>query len=167
SLVQELCANDFLTLASAFGRLAAIKDPIERLRQMGDEYVCFAQSNPNQYRFMFMVPHPRWTWATEERIQDRGNPNRDAYTFLKWTCSEAIEQGRLRPDLTDPDAAAQLVWGAMHGCIALRIAMGDDEWLEWRPLDQLGAAMIETLISGIMRPGQPDAQRRSAVTPLK
>ena len=57
SLVQELCANDFLSLAGAFGRLASIADPIERLRQMGEEYIRFARSNPNQYRFMFMVTH--------------------------------------------------------------------------------------------------------------
>lgn len=167
SLVQELCANDFLSLAETFGRLAGVADPIERMYQMGGEYVRFAQSNPNQYRFMFMTPHPRWTWETEERQKDRGNPNRDAYTFLKWTCTQAIEQGRLVPELTDPDLAAQQIWGAMHGIIALQIAMGDDEWLEWLPLDKLGTSMIETLIRGITLPGQSDDRRRLAVTPLK
>ncbi len=167
SLVQELCANDFLTLASAFGRLAAVADPIERLRLMGEEYINFAQSFPHQYRFMFMMPHPHWTWATEERMNDRGNPNRDAYTFLKWTCTQAIEQGRLRPDLSDPDRAAQVVWGAMHGIIALQIAVGQDDWLEWQPLNELGVSMIETLILGITPPGLPDAPRPPALSPLK
>jgi hypothetical protein len=132
---------------------------------MGGEYVRFARSNPNQYRFMFMVPHPKWTWHSEEREQDRGNPNRDAYTFLKETLTEAIEQGRLRADLTDVDLAAQMVWGAMHGIIALQIAMGQDDWLEWRPLEQIGAAMIQTLFRGITRPGQPDAARLPAASP--
>jgi AcrR family transcriptional regulator len=167
SLVQELCANDFLALAGAFGRLAGVADPIERLRQMGEEYVRFAQSNRNQYRFMFMAPHPPWTWANEERQNDRGNPNRDAYTFLKWTCTQAIEQGSLRPDLTDPDVAAQLIWGAMHGIIALQIAMKDDEWVDWQPLDKLGVSIIETLIRGITLPGLQDDRPRPAVTPLK
>jgi AcrR family transcriptional regulator len=167
SLVQELCANDFLTLAGAFGRLAGIGDPIERLRQMGEEYVRFARSNPNQYRFMFMVPHPRWTWDTEERVNDRGNPNRDAYTFLKWTCTQAIEQGSLRPDLNDPDLAAQLIWGAMHGIIALQIAMGQDEWVEWLPLEQLGSATLETLIRGVTLPARSAAPRPPAALPLK
>ncbi len=167
SLVQELCANDFLILASAFGRLAGIADPIERLRQMGEEYVRFARTNPNQYRFMFMVPHPHHTWHNEARQSDRGNPNRDAYTFLKWTCTQAIEQGRVRPDLRDPDVGAQLVWGAMHGVIALHIAMGEDEWVEWQPLEELGASMIETLIRGITLPGPPDAPRLPAPPPMK
>jgi AcrR family transcriptional regulator len=167
SLVQELCANDFLSLASAFGRLSAIADPIERLRQMGEQYILFAQSNPNQYRFMFMVPHPHDTWHPEERQSDRGNPNRDAYTFLKWSCAQAIEQGRVRPDMSDPDVAAQLVWGAMHGIIALQIAMRSDQWVEWQPLEDLGASMIETLLRGITLPGPPESPRRPAVTPLK
>lgn len=167
SLVQELCANDFLTLAGALGRLAAIADPIERLRLMGEEYVAFARTNPNQYRFMFMVPHPRWTWDTAERQNDRGNPNRDAYTFLKWTCAQAIEQGRLRPELADADLAAQLIWGAMHGFIALQIAMGNDEWLEWQPLDRLGTATIETLVRGVTQPCLSDAPRPPAATRLK
>jgi AcrR family transcriptional regulator len=168
SLVQELCANDFLTLAETFGRLAEIADPIARLREMGEAYVGFARSNPNQYRFMFMVPHPESTWTSAERDGDRGNPNRDAYTFLKWTCTQAIEQGRVRPDLNHPDVAAQLVWGAMHGIIALQIAMAEDDWVEWQPLEQLGASMVETLLRGITPPGQPpDAPRPPGQTPPK
>jgi AcrR family transcriptional regulator len=168
SLVQELCANDFLTLAETFGRLAEIADPIARLREMGEAYVGFARSNPNQYRFMFMVPHPESTWTSAERDSDRGNPNRDAYTFLKWTCTQAIEQGRVRPDLNHPDVAAQLVWGAMHGIIALQIAMAEDDWVEWQPLEQLGASMVETLLRGITPPGQPpDAPRPPGQTPPK
>jgi AcrR family transcriptional regulator len=168
SLVQELCASDFLGLAESFGRLAAIGDPIERLRRMGEAYVQFARSNPNQYRFMFMVPHPHHTWHSQERQGDRGNPNRDAYTFLKWTCSQAIEQGRVRADLGDPDVAAQLVWGAMHGIIALQIAMADDEWVAWQPLEELCASMVETLIRGITLPGPPESPRLpAAVMPLK
>ena len=167
SLVQELCANDFLTLAEAFGRLAEIADPIDRLREMGEAYIGFARSNPNQYRFMFMVPHPQHTWHHEERQSDRGKPNRDAYTFLKWSCAQAIEQGRVRPDVSEPDVAAQLVWGAMHGIIALQIAMGEDEWVAWQPLEELGVSMIETLLRGITLPGPPDAQRPPAATPTK
>ena len=33
------------------------------------------------------------------------------------------------------------MWGAMHGVIALQIAMGEDEWVEWQPLEDLGASM--------------------------
>lgn len=162
SLVRELCANDFLTLASALGRLAGIADPIERLHEMGAAYVQFARENPNQYRFMFMVPHPRWTWTTDERDGDRGNPNRDAYTFLKWTCTQAIDQGRLREDLVDPDLAAQVVWGAMHGSIALQIVMSEDDWVEWQALDRLGAETIKTLLVGVTRPGRPAPGRPPA-----
>ena len=167
SLVRELCANDFLTLASAFGRLAGIADPIERLREMGAAYVQFARENPNQYRFMFMVPHPRWTWTTDERNGDRGNPNRDAYTFLKWTCTEAIDQGRLREDLIDPDVAAQVVWGAMHGIIALQIAMKQDAWVEWVPLEKLGTATVDILMRGITQPDRPAAPRPPHVKPVR
>ena len=148
TLIQELCALDFSTLASSFQRLVAEGDPIERMRQMGEVFVSFAKEFPNHYRWMFMTTHPPGHDALQ--LPHKGNPNRDSYSFLKWTCEQAIEQGRLRPDISG-DIAAQLAWGAMHGIIALQIAMGDEEWIEWTPLEELGSLMVDALIRGFSR----------------
>jgi AcrR family transcriptional regulator len=149
TLIQELCALDFSTLAASFQRLVAVSDPIERLRQIGGQYLAFAKNNPNHYRWMFMTTHPPGHDALQR--PHKGNPNRDSYSFLRWTLQEAIEQGRLREDLGDADVAAQLAWGAMHGIIALQIAMCDEDWIEWKPLEEQGGRMVDALIRGFTR----------------
>src|SRR5215470_5000436 len=96
ALLRELCDTDFATLARGFQKIAQIADPIERLRQIGRSYVDFALEFPNHYRLMFMTPQPAGMRAEDSRIR-RGNPEEDAYAFLRATAAEAIAAGRLRP----------------------------------------------------------------------
>jgi AcrR family transcriptional regulator len=150
SLVQELCAIDFAALAARFVDVLAVADPIERLRRISEVYVRFAREHPNHYRFMFMTPHPHG--ADEAQGERKGNPTEDAYALLRMTCAQAIEQGRLRPELDDPDLAAQLVWGATHGPVALQLAMRcDNDWIVWKPLDELSRLLGDVLIRGAER----------------
>lgn len=151
SLVEELCARDFGCLSEALGRLAGIADPLERLSGLACEYVGFARTYPNHYRFVFMNPDRERTELPAE--PPCGRPARDAYAFLRWTMSQAIEEGLLRPDLDDPDLCAQLVWGAIHGAIALELAMAREEWIEWRPLDKLATAVLDVVVRGLTRAG--------------
>ena len=98
ALMQELCDEDFGALAGEFQKIAAITDPIDRLRRIGQAYVGFAMSHRNHYRLMFMTPHPEAMRPEDSRLT-RGNPEEDAYAFLKATVAEAIAAGRLRPEL--------------------------------------------------------------------
>ena len=82
ALFTELCSGDFRKLAHAFATIAEVKDPVERLRQIGQSYLGFALEYPNHYRLMFMTPHPE-NHSPEEI--DKGNPQEDAYAFLKHT----------------------------------------------------------------------------------
>lgn len=149
SLVQELCAADFLTLASRFQAIVSVADPIERLRGIAAIYVRFAEELPNHYRFMFMTAHPPDAAACQE--DRRGDPRQDAYALVRATCAQAIADGRTRPELTDPDQLAQLVWGATHGVIALQLTMHGDPWIEWRPLEALTRLLSDVLIRGLSR----------------
>ena len=86
ALVRELCAVDFLGLASRFRTLQAERDPIRRLKKIGAAYLQFARERPNHYRMMFMTPHP--PLAVEERGIEKGNFEEDAWAFLKSTVAE-------------------------------------------------------------------------------
>jgi seryl-tRNA synthetase len=55
--MQQLCEHDFKSLAHVSAELAAIADPVERIRKLGHAYIRFAAKHPNHYRFMFMTPH--------------------------------------------------------------------------------------------------------------
>src|SRR5215813_14075270 len=97
ALLEELCGNDFRTLAHRFVDFAQIRDPIERLRRSGAAYVDFALSHPQHYRLMFMTPTPEHK-PSAENLAFKGKPEDDAYAFLRATMAQAIEEKRLRPE---------------------------------------------------------------------
>jgi AcrR family transcriptional regulator len=148
ALLRELCNTDFGALAAAFQRIGRTEDPIERLRRIGEAYVAFALEHPMQYQLMFMTPHPD---VSDERAAVRGDPSEDAYAFLRATCADVVATGRLRPDFGDPDEVAQMAWSSLHGLIALHIAKGQDEWIDWRDLRKTASRMSEALMRGMLR----------------
>jgi hypothetical protein len=46
---------------------------------------------------------------------------------------------------------AQMAWSSLHGLIALHIAKGQDEWIEWRDLRTMASRMSEALMRGMLR----------------
>jgi AcrR family transcriptional regulator len=148
ALIRELAERDFLALAGRFMAIAMVADPMERLRQVGIAYAEFGLQHPHHYRLMFMEPTPEC--ATElENVVERGNPQQDAYAFLTWTIQGCIDAGRLRPEYTDVEATAQLVWGAMHGVVSLHVARGNDPWITWKPAMETVTLLIDTLARGL------------------
>jgi AcrR family transcriptional regulator len=148
SVLREICEVDFLSLAQNFGAIARIADPVERLSATGLAYAEFAVTHPNHYRLMFMTPHPP---PDEETEIHKGNPEEDAYAFLRETVTEAIAAGRLRPELDDAELVAQTMWAGMHGVVSLEIAKAKDDWVEWREIAARTRLMNEVLIRGLMR----------------
>ena len=149
ALIVELCMADFTALGQAMYRIGRIEDPVERLRRMGLAYTDFAMENPSQYRFMFMTP------LNHERIDAHGQqlrtPDEDAYQFLFATVREGIEQGKYRPELADPVELAQMVWGAIHGVIALWFTHATDPHITLRDPRETVRAMCDTMIRGSLR----------------
>jgi len=148
-LLRELCDTDFRNLADGFQKIARLADPIDRLRQIGRAYVEFAIDHPNHYRLMFMTPHPEGMTSADSRLA-RGNPEEDAYAFLRATVVEAIAAGRLRPEWKDADLVSQLVWAGAHGVVSLHIAKRGDDWVEWRDTRRTAHALIEIMIRGLV-----------------
>jgi AcrR family transcriptional regulator len=147
ALLKELCAHDFLSLAQQFVAIDRIDDPIERLRRVGHAYIKFGLDHPNHYRLMFMTPHP----PVDDESVEKGDPEEDAYAFLKAIISDAHAQKRLRPELKDIELICQTVWAAVHGAISLDIAKRNDPWVEWRPLKKRADAMVEMIISAVAK----------------
>jgi AcrR family transcriptional regulator len=151
ALFQELCRADFAALAGVFRELGRIADPIERIRQTGQAYVRFALQYPNHYRLMFMTRREQRA-LTSEDLHVRGDPDQDAYAFLRAAVAEALAAGRFRPDLTDPDLLAQTLWAGVHGVASLTIVKGGDPWVDCRGADALAALMCDALLRGLTRP---------------
>jgi AcrR family transcriptional regulator len=151
-LFLQLCHSDFHRLAESFVQLGKIPDPVERLRHIGLAYIDFGAKNPNHYRMMFMSAHPCIANSPEvEKQMGKGNPEEDAYEFLRQTVVEAMSNGAFREDLTDPDLVAQTLWAGTHGVISLQIAKSGDDWVPWRLLSERALAMVDGLLVGLLK----------------
>jgi AcrR family transcriptional regulator len=149
ALLRALCDADFHALRGAFERIAKVADPIERLRKLGRAYVAYALEHPNHYKFMFMTLHP--ALDPKQSGIERGNPEQDAYAFLRATVAQGLEAGRFRNEFQDADLLAQVIWSSVHGIVALHLIKGHDPWLAWRPVKKTAAVVIETMIRGLVR----------------
>jgi AcrR family transcriptional regulator len=149
-LFRELCHQDYARLAEVFQSSVMSTDPIERLTQIGAIYIEFGIRNPNHYKFMFMTPHPTHEMDETDR-EMHGNPEKDAYAFLKWAVQQAIDAGRFRPELRDADLLSQTLWASVHGVISLEIAKGCDEWVEWRPIQERAQMMITVTLRAMAK----------------
>jgi len=155
-LFRELCHRDYARLAEALQSSVTTADPIERLRQIGAIYVEFGTHYPNHYKFMFMTPHPGQEMDEIDRDMHR-NPEKDAYAFLKWAIRQAIDARRFRDGIEDPELISQTLWAAVHGVISLQIAKGCDAWVEWRPMQDRAAMMLDITLRGLLRTGEESA----------
>jgi AcrR family transcriptional regulator len=151
-LFRELCHQDYARLAEVFQSSAISTAPIERLKQIGAIYIDFGTRYPNHYRFMFMTPHPPHEPDQEDR-EMMGNPEMDAYAFLKWAVQQAIDADCFREELTDAELISQTLWASVHGVISLHIAKGCDPWVDWRPLQERAAMMPDVTLRGLIRQG--------------
>lgn len=149
ALISELCLADFSALGQAMYSIGRIEDPMERLQRMGIAYTEFALRNPSQYRFMFM------TSMQHSLVDDHGNaissPDEDAYQFLLGTVTECIKKGLCRPELQDPVELAQMVWGGIHGVIALWFTHSSDPHITLRDPASTVATMCDAMIRGLRR----------------
>ena len=150
SLLRELCETDFRSLSDHLKHLAAVKDPVERIRQMGRAYVEFALARPQHYRLMFMTPHPVPATGGIER----GNPDQDAYALVCQAVRDGLEGQRFRPELSDAEGIAQALWGGVHGVVSLRMTKQNDPWVDWRPVGETAGLLCDASLRGMVRGGR-------------
>ncbi len=148
TLMRELCTQDFNKLAKSFQPVLQLEDPLERLEQVGVAYVNFAIQFPNHYRLMFMTPRPPEVSEVDER---KGNIQQDAYALLRAVVQSAMEKNCFRPEWSDPDLVAQILWAGVHGVVALHLIGAKDKWVDWRPLPDTVAGMVKALLHGLAR----------------
>ena len=155
TLIREIVVEDFRALAHAFQAVARIPDPVERLRKLADSYVEFGLAYPNHYRLMFMTPRPAGVdWA--EQLVDpeaKGNPELDAYAFLRKCVDDVWSQGRFAEHLTDPELIAQALWSAVHGVVSLHIVTCDHPGVDWRDPRRTAAALCDAALGGMLKKG--------------
>jgi AcrR family transcriptional regulator len=149
-LFHQLCNEDFERLAEVFQSSTMPLDPLERLREIGRLYVEFGVRYPNHYKLMFMTPHPPAELDDQDR-EIKGNPESDAYAFLKVTVQEAIAAAKIRQEKADAELICQTVWAAVHGVISLQIAKCNDGWVDWCPMEARVSLMLDVILRGLAK----------------
>jgi AcrR family transcriptional regulator len=157
-MFRELCHEDYARLAEVFQSSAMSTDPVERLKQIGRIYMEFGLQNPNHYKFMFMTANPGHEPDEVDR-EIMGNPEMDAYAFLKWAVKQAIDAGCFREELKDAEVISQTLWASVHGAISLEIAKGCDKWVEWRPIKERMDMMLDVTLRGLQRSPSPAMEK--------
>lgn len=149
ALMLELCALDFRSLGAALTAIGGITDPVERIRQMGLNYVRFAVEHPEQFRFMFLVDRP----AVHANDLVRMDASEHGYEFLQQAVKEAIAARRFRPEFKDADLVAQTLWAGVHGVATLHVtsALTEDR-ISLHDPEQAALALCDAMMRGLLRP---------------
>ena len=94
-------------------------DPHERLSACGRSYRRFALANPQHYEAMFGSGASSADRAAAFSDETKGHATA-AFGVLVDEVARAMDAGVLRRD--DPREAAQVIWSAVHGAVALELA---------------------------------------------
>ena len=149
AVLRAICDTDFMALASSLTSIMQIKDPVERLTELGKGYAQFALSHPNHYRLMFMTPHD--VCDHEKTSAEESSAEHDAYMQLRSTVTAVYEANLFRKDLTDVELIGQTIWAGVHGVCALQITMSEEKWVQWSDISERLALMQNVLLRGLIR----------------
>jgi AcrR family transcriptional regulator len=149
ALLQAVCDEDFLALASGMRDIMQLPDLIERIQALCNGYAQFALSHPNHYRLMFMTPRTPCNLDIT-KIQ-QGNTEQDAYAQLKLVVQAAFDARLFKADITDSELIAQTLWATVHGVCSLEIALGHETWINWVDIETRLRLMQRAILSGLLQ----------------
>ena len=149
AVLRALLDADCEALRRAMDEAAAEPDPLDRLRMFGRAYVEFGFKNPGHYRVLMMTEAQPGVMDDNPR---RGDPAQDAYALLRQAADAAIQAGRLRPEFSDPDQVAQVIWSGVHGIVSLHLNLGREAWFNWRPAEETALRLIDVTLRGLTAP---------------
>jgi AcrR family transcriptional regulator len=141
-ILKEICETAIATMLANNTEISRRPiDAVSRVRMMLQAYMDFGLENPNAYRLVFCDTVEE---VSPER-SDLTDLGAQTYERFKSVVAELAREGRLR--YGDADTATQMLWMACHGLVALRITRPR---FEWRAADELAAAMLDSLLHGLV-----------------
>lgn len=142
-ILLEICDQAIELLLKQNSEIAARPiDAVARVRLMLDAYMTFALENPNAYQLVFcgqsgIVSEEKQ--AATEALGDR------CYEVWSGTVREIGATGRLRTGTAD--SAAQSMWAACHGLVALLLTKPR---FHWAATEELRVVMLDGLLYGLV-----------------
>ena len=117
-------------------------DPVVRTRMMLDAYMRWGLEHANAYQLVYCAPGPAPNSPTPESTTDL---SRQCYEAFSGVVGEVAAKGRLRTG--SADSAAQALWMACHGVVALLISRPNFEWTDRQELMRI---TLDGLLHGLV-----------------
>jgi AcrR family transcriptional regulator len=131
------CESGFKKMLEHNIALGLISDPIERLHQMGVNYLNFGLENPEYYDLMFIQEAPMSALIDMGAGWSSGD---QALEALKIIVQDAMDKGVLVP--AKVETVAMAVWSMVHGLVSLAIRQRLDKLV---PAEDVEKTMHESL----------------------
>jgi AcrR family transcriptional regulator len=143
-ILHEIVVGTLSQLLTQNSEIAARPlDPVVRTRMMLDAYMRWGLAHPNAYQLVYCSRGPVSTDPTPERTADL---SRQCYEAFSGVVREVAASGRLRTGTAD--SAAQALWMACHGVVALLISRPSFEWVAER--DELLQVTLDSMLHGLV-----------------
>jgi AcrR family transcriptional regulator len=139
-ILHEICLGALQTLLQQNTQIAAMPaDPVTRLRLLLKAYMRMGLEHPNAYLLVYCAPQRLGAQAATADAAQK------CYAAYAGVVKEIAAEGRLRSG--DADIAAQALWAACHGLVALMITRPT---VDWAPADELTSLLLEGLLHGLV-----------------
>lgn len=116
-------------------------DAVVRTKMMLDAYMRWAFEHPNAYHLVYCAPSQQ----DDPRPEGTSEFAAKSYDVFSGVVREIAASGRLRTGTGD--SAAQALWMACHGVVALMIARPNFEWADREELMQV---TLDGLLNGLV-----------------
>lgn len=142
-ILLEICDGAIAKLLKSNSEISARPiDAVSRVRLMLDAYMTFALENPNAYQLVFCGQSGLLSEDKELATEALGD---SCYDVFVNTVREISATGRLRTGTVD--SAAQALWAACHGLVALLLTKPK---FHWAPTQELREVMLDGLLYGLV-----------------
>jgi AcrR family transcriptional regulator len=135
-LLLALHVKAFEKMMQEFAVIAAVADPFERLKSLGNQYIKFAVENPELYDLMFIMQAPLEALACKNEVWEDGMKSFD---FLRFVFSECVSVGYFRADL-DVDTSCLTIWSYVHGLVTIYLKKRMDMFGDGREMERMQAS---------------------------
>ncbi|WP_194776980.1 TetR/AcrR family transcriptional regulator [Pararhodonellum marinum] len=121
-IFHTLHTEGFQEMGKRMGILAAVENPMERLKAMGRIYIEFALENSDMYDLMFIIEAPMH--HLEDKDDDCWTEGSGTFKNLKHTVKQCLDKGYFEGH--NLDALSFMIWSTVHGMVSLKIRKRTD-----------------------------------------
>lgn len=150
TLIAQAMDEDLLKLNKLMQQAAAEGgNALERMRRVARAYVSYGLKHPVHYALVFMEQRP--AAPIETSTLEFGNPDKDPYCFVYGMAAELVAEGFIQADEDALHLVTQLLWEGLHGMTSLRIATGDDPWIQRIEAGPHLELLVDVLLLGVLQ----------------